>query len=157
MWKAYLKADAWVISKTQEAYLWLFDRTGVYVGTLMFASYTFTVALCFIRSGPAWWLFLFLASIGWTSGVRYLWQDKGEHVRYNAVSLMVERATWRYGFNLFMIACVIFDFLGLHFVQGLEETGFLVYSFLLTTKIRDRDKKPFFEKVEKREHANVTI
>lgn len=45
MWKAYMKGDAWVLSKNQDAYLWLLDRTGVYVGTLLFLCYVYVAVI----------------------------------------------------------------------------------------------------------------
>lgn len=64
MWKAYLKADAWVLSKSQDGYLWLLDRTGVYVATIAFFEYAASCALS-ILGGSGTILFLCaLAVIG---------------------------------------------------------------------------------------------
>lgn len=153
MWKAYLRVDAWVLSKIQDAYLWLLDRTGVYVGTLMFVSYVYVVGIFFWAYGTSWILIAILASVGITSGQRYLWQDKGKNERFNAASISIEGWALRHPLNLFVLFFTVFDAVILDPISASSKIVFLLYSYLLIVKIRNRDKKPFFKPAEQHDLA----
>lgn len=149
MWKAYLKGDAWVLSKIQDAYLWLLDRVGVYVGTLMFATYVYAAAGAVLaRNEPLWLWLILLAMTGWVAGIRYLWQDKAEHERYNMMAMFMEQWRWRHIINVFLGMALIIEIITLSPLAASQEIAFLVYGYLLLIKIRERDKKPFFKPVE---------
>lgn len=148
MWKAYMKGTAWVLSKIQDAYLWLLDRTGVYVGTLMFVCYVWIAAISVYRGESLWIWMLLLAIVGWVAGVRYLWQDKAQHERYNSLAMFMEQWPWNHVFNIFLGSMFFGFMIMLNPISASQQLAFLLYSYLLMVKIRERDKKPFFKPVE---------
>lgn len=148
MWKAYMKGDAWVLSKNQDAYLWLLDRTGVYVGTLLFLCYVYVAVVAVFRQEPIWLWMILLAMAGWVGGVRYLWQDKAQHKRYNSLAMFMEQWRWRHPFNVIIGTVFVGEVVTLNPLAASQEIAFLVYGYLLLIKIRERDKKPFFKPVE---------
>lgn len=151
MRKAYMKVDAWVLSKIQDAYLWLLDRTGVYVGTLMFATYVYVAAGAIFARHESLWLWLWmvlLAMTGWVAGIRYLWQDKAQHERYNSLAMFMEQWRWRHICNVLIGMVLIFEIIILDPLGASSQIAFLVYGYLLLIKIRERDKKPFFKPAE---------
>lgn len=146
MWKAYMRVDAWVLFKIQDAYLWLLDRTGVYVGTLMFATYVYVAAGAIFAREESFWLWMvLLAMTGWVAGIRYLWQDRAQHERYNMMAMFMEQWRWRHTFNIFIGMVLIFEIITLNPLAASQEIAFLVYGYLLLIKIREREKKPFFK------------
>lgn len=70
MWKVYLKLDAWIISKVQDAYLWLLDRTGVYVATLTFGIYAVVGLSEIMDGGSTLWCGVLIALVGFSVAPR---------------------------------------------------------------------------------------
>jgi hypothetical protein len=149
MWKAYLKADAWILSKTQDFYLWLLDRTGVYVATCGFAIYAGICTAELLNGGTLWLWLPLLALVGLTMGPKYLMQDRAEHVGFNFIASSMEAWRWRHGLNAAITSCVLLGVILLEPLTMVANLGFLLYGYLMLVRIRDRDKKPFFKPVEK--------
>ena len=153
MQKAYFKADAWLISKIQDAYLWLLDRTGVYVATLGFGIYV-VIGLAEVMDGSMPWLwFVLIALVGLSVVPRYLMQDKGQNERFNALSMAMTEWRWRHLISILIFDMAVVSAITLHPWGILANIGFVLYGYLSLIMIRDRDKKPFFKPVEKQELA----
>lgn len=151
MLKAYLKFDAYLIERINTIYLWLLDRTGVYVATIMFDAYVVAAAtsLCRANGLPIWYWMIILAFIGLFLGPRYLMQDKGEVLRFNIASLVLEKWVGRHVINVILMSFLVLDLLRLEPFDGLIQIIFLLFGYLNIIKIRDREKKPLFEKQER--------
>src|SRR5256885_11187356 len=87
------RCDERVIRLVQESYLWLLDRTGVYVATLAFGVYALAVWIeVTVLEGEPWLWCAFLAMIGAGNIPKYLMQDKGEITLHNSIALKIGRA-----------------------------------------------------------------
>lgn len=101
MWKAYLRLDAKIISFFQESYLWLLDRTGIYVATLAFMIYASACAIQVIfLNGPLWLWLPLIALVGLSLSSKYKLQDKGKNELFNFVAMAMEEMWFRHAFNL---------------------------------------------------------
>lgn len=153
MQKAYFKLDAWILTKIQVGYLWLLDRTGVYVASLGFSIYA-VIGLAEVLDGGWGWLWcLFIVAVGLSLAPRYLMQDKGENNRFNAIAMELTGWRWRHVLTIFLWDITLLALVTLHPWSALANLGFVIYGYLLLVLIRDRDKKPFFKPVEKQELA----
>ncbi len=149
IWKSYLKLDNWVISNLQNLYLWLLDRTGVYVATLMFVVYVGGLSPDIIRGRFPWWNCALTVLIGLVVILPYLKQDRGEIKRYNAFAIEIEGLIIRHAFNGLQIGIGVGSAIAGNYPSAAGCLAILVYQYLWVIKIRDRNKKPFFE--EKKE------
>jgi hypothetical protein len=152
MYKLYVKLDEYLLALCQETYLWVFDRTGIYVATVMFMLYAVVAALqLLLNQGSPWvWLPL-IVFVGLSASTQYRLQDKGP-VPFNAMSLAVRSLPLRFYVNFFMLSLLLaqafslvirFDLAGF-----ISQVLFVLYGYFQVVLIRDRDKKPFFEKQE---------
>lgn len=147
MRKAYMKMDGWIISALQDTYLWLLDRTGVYVATVSFATYTVVAGLNIAQGAfPTWAWIVLLAFVGLSSGHKYLMQDKGKNESLNFSAMRMEEWRWRHSINIALFCFLIIALLALDVVEIIEQLGFLLFGYCFLIKVRDRDKKPLFKK-----------
>ena len=148
MWKAYLKMDGWIISTLQETYLWLLDRTGVYLATVSFTTYA---ACCIVEVAvidgnfPRWVWGAMLAIVGLSSGHRYYLQDKGNNDQINVTAMEMEGQRLRHVINVMLLNFLLIYLIDLDLVKVAAMVGFILFQYLFVIKVRDRDKKPFFE------------
>lgn len=146
----YAKLDESAKQAAQNSYLWLLDRTGVYVATVQMAMYLLSGALITLKNGyMPWWIIIFLGLPGVFMGMKYLLQDKGKNDAINAGAMMYEASGFRQFANFYFTTMILLDFI---LRAGLYDVGFnlilLMIGYVETIKVRDRDKKPFFEKKE---------
>ena len=151
--KIYHAFDQFLLSKVQDGYLWLLDRTGVYVATLIFGSFLVAGAIGIFqnKSDPRWTVFLgvCITIIGLSCLFPYSLQDKGKNEKFNALALYIEAGYTRHFFVGLQYGFLVSHLIHLD-VISIIATVFLIACFILqTVKIRDRDKKPFFKPVEK--------
>ena len=151
--KIYYAFDQFLLSKVQDGYLWLLDRTGVYVATLIFGSFLVAAAIGIFqhKTDHGWMVFIgvCIAIIGLTCLLPYGLQDKGKNEKFNALALYIEAGYSRHFFVGLQYGFLVMDLIDLD-VISIIATIFLIACFILqTVKIRDRDKKPFFKPVER--------
>src|SRR6266446_8868224 len=100
--KIYHAFDQFLLSKVQDGYLWLLDRTGVYVATLIFGSFLVAAAIAIFQHKyhTGWMVFIgvCIAIIGLTCLLPYSWQDKGKNEIFNAIALSIEAGYGRHFF-----------------------------------------------------------
>ena len=148
MWKAYLKLDQKILGVLQDAYLWLLDRTGIYVASTAFLTYAGIAVLEVSGHGSLWVWGPLLALVGLSLGPNYLMQDRAENERFNLIAMLMEGTKWRHVWNIFILQVAVFAIITLDVRFFFVQVGFLIYGYLLLIKIRDRDKKPFLKPAE---------
>jgi len=155
MWKAYLTLDQKILALLQESYLWLLDRTGIYVATTTFIVYALCVVIevFYINSLNSWIWFAVLAFVGLGLGHKYVLQDRGENDRINAVAMFMETLKSRYVLDITFWVFFLTDVISLDPGRAITMLGFLTFNYTYVIKVRDRDKKPFFKTVEKHDLA----
>lgn len=153
MWKAYLKADAYILGIIQDAYLWLLDRTGVYVATLCFMIYATAAFVALSTGAPLLFWGPLLLMVGLSMLPRYTLQDKARNEHFNAIALMLQGWLWRHPFQIALSVSMLAETIALEPLQVLIDICFLLYTYMTLVMIRDRDKKPFFKPVENQELA----
>ncbi len=146
IWKSYLKLDNWIISYLQNLYLWLLDRTGVYVATLMFVTYVGGFSPDIIRGEFPWWNLMFIGLAALIIAIPYQEQNNGDIKRYNAFAIKIEGLFLRHAFNSFQIGLAVGSVIAGRYINSAGCLVMLIYQYLWVIKIRDRDKRPFFEK-----------
>lgn len=130
------KLDDWVIDHTQNVYLWLLDRTGIYAGTVMFLA----MAASVILEGAPIWQIIFLGIFGALAAYKYYLQDKKLLTVYNAMAdfernYRVIRAIGIF-ITLFNVICSVLD---QDLWKGCGEAMFVIWWYMLPVKIRDRE------------------
>ena len=150
MWKAYLRADKYVLDKIQNGYLWLLDRTGIYAATVMFIIFTCQPVLKILEGVKGYNLFygICIAIIGVQTIPLYLMQDKGDHTRYNSMAMFMEGTLLRHIFTSFQYGILLGDVVGMRPLSIIGSMCLIAFQFCWCIKIRERDKKPFFKPSE---------
>ncbi len=145
------KIDQWLIARGERAYLWVFDVTGVYVGTLMVVLGGALVGLYVARGNPFGWgdgFFLLLTMV--VAGLMYSQQASGTVEEYNA-SVEFQR-TFAYYPRWFMnYTIVVFTLVAIVKMDAammLQEALWLVYTYTVTTKIRERRPQEQWEEAK---------
>lgn len=138
----YRKADAWIIAKLNDLYLWSLDWTGVYIGTITFLVGAEQVAYWISRDKmwfAAFMLFLMLVN----AGLRYYQQAMEQIALYNAGAEWFEKSILRHMLVAFGFGTIIGEGITGHWVSLLDScaTQFLLYLWCI--KIRERQKKDF--------------
>lgn len=136
-----MSIDVQIQKATQDAYLWLFDRTGIYVSTIGMAT---QVSVAFLQSwndGKINYMAVFVAAfLSINLFARYHLQHSGSYETYNAVA-----RHW-YEFKLRHVACV--SWLAFAMITALlRDWGYcfasllqLVYfGYMMTWQIRKRE------------------
>lgn len=141
-----LRIDAYLIDRTQTAYLWLWDRTGIYVATPMFAA---CAADHFCYPAQAGWLRIFgIIVLGWFGlwcGVRYLAQATNDLRRLNAMQRGWAAWSLRPYFILLIVPVFLFqDIVQLNALHTLGDLFFAAWNYLGCVQVRDREPKEFF-------------
>lgn len=139
--KRILEADTRMIELTQEAYLWLWDRTGVYVGTLIFMA---SVVDHSVHLPMRWFHLLSLGFMGLFSGARYAAQQRDLRL-LNAAALEF-RAPWLRSVTLgILFGSVIADLTGGKLWLLLGDLSFAIWTYLACVCVRDREPKDLFQ------------
>lgn len=143
MLKTYKKFDAWLIHHFQGAYLWLLDRTGIYVGTVIFLNGTLVI-LHLIQQNSMWLAAFIMVAILLISLPRYLLQGAEKYETFNQVAAFEEGMSGRHLFLILNLICLALPPYSM--LDVLNNVSQQVMWYLLCLKIRERDRKPFFER-----------
>lgn len=130
--------DNRVIRMVQEVYLWLLDRTGVYVGTLIFAFGAidnFCLGLTFFR-------FVMLALIGVWSAGRYLAQATDLR-RLNRFARNFADTWFRVPITVVLAGSLTFEVCQLNWWRVTAHASFFCWLYLACIQVRDREPKDF--------------
>lgn len=142
----FRRADEAALRAVQDAYLWLLDRTGVYVATVTSISYlTGKMTWIATRNRPLDWvdvifisLILLFIQTGWSK------QHSGKLDEYNAQA-RVWRETWMR--DSFFLLCPFSTMMTLVTWNGLasacsildDASVLLVFGYLFTVQLRKRE------------------
>lgn len=136
-----MKIDEKLLETTQNAYLWIFDRTGIYVATVGFAI---QIAIPFIQSYAkgsldyvSLALMVFLA-VGLS--LRYAMQHAEKYEIFNAVARHARYMTWRPLVLWMWIALVTVNLLTMAWWYALTAAMQLFFfCYVCTWQIRKRE------------------
>lgn len=144
---ALLKSiDSKIIEAVQAAYLWLYDRTGVFLATLTFATIVADVFCGGLTTGLRLFDFLFLGYVGLTSAVRYHMQSTGQIAALNLGQLELRNSTIvRPIFIALMLSIIVIATYKSDAWKVASALLALLWQYLFCILIRDREPKDFFE------------
>jgi hypothetical protein len=134
--KKLAEVDAKLIDLIQAAYLWLYDRTGVYIATIATALILAGAALIrldWISLGMTGFLILLFSPL-------YLLQAFNQQSSINATARVERHSKVRYGFLLAMLI-LIPDYRPGYMAWGLLTT--IASGYMRCIQIRDREPKDF--------------
>lgn len=141
MMKFYRMLDEFFIAQTRRAYLWLYDWTGVYVGTVLFIL---TIAFVGVTGSTALVDFLVI----FVNGVCGCLLHHEQHNRpddFNAGAEQRIKWTGRHLLNLFVLGIIIVAVVSLDLGWTMMAAVWLTINYTMTIKIRKREPKEFFE------------
>jgi hypothetical protein len=133
--------DTFLLNRTQLAYDWLFDRTGVYNATLRMGFLLGMISPDLIRGRDVGISMFFIGFWGIINGIVYWWQDTKRYTEYNNAALNWEiNVTRRIGVPIVLLWVVTMDI----FVRRLywdipSDFCMIIYSYIATCTIRDRN------------------
>jgi hypothetical protein len=145
--------DQWIIDTLQAAYFWLLDRTGMYLASLQLVILAYVNVVLF-RDWSSWngviiFLMMFFGVINLlVLGHRYWLQGAGNSKAINSIASFMKGILWRHTINGFLFGGLIGEICTLDILQATSTVSVLVYGYLFLLTIRDREKKPFFERKE---------
>ena len=147
------RIDNALIQFHQAAYLWLLDRTGVYLGTLMMANalagnlhmYSSTAERWGFSSRVA--LFLLCTGLmGMVSARVWLLQKNGAYLAHNLMALRIQTfRIIRGGFFAFMLPVMLEEIYRLEVFSFLDSLLAVSLQYLLCVQLREREPKSFFK------------
>lgn len=145
MLKTLLRFDEMAIDLAQDAYLWLFDRTGIYAATMMFSGIV-AEHLCWPAMGHLGRALdlVMLAVLGlWCAG-RYVAQQYDRRL-YNALVEAWRAPMLRVIYLGILIGSLVVDLASPNPLGLLGDVLFVAWNSLACIYIRDREPKDFFE------------
>lgn len=133
--------DAKVFAKSQAAYLWLYDRTGIYVGTIGMTTIVAADALTVLhhgKLGPI--VFVNLTIIGFLCGFRYHIQNSEKYEVFNAIARHWHEARWRPVLGFIWIALMFDDLIHQRWLLVAAcILNFCFFGYVLCWQIRKRE------------------
>lgn len=83
--------------------------------------------------------------VGISSGHKYLLQDKGKNDQINYAAMMMEGMWIRRALDAMFFFLLFVSLVAMDPARVVAMIGFIIFQYLFLIKVRDRDKKPFFE------------
>lgn len=128
-----MKIDAWIIRWIEAGYLWLFDRTGVMVGSLMTVSMLVSI---FIMKAPLVWKAVLIALLMWTTWEYYEDQAKERYKKFNDRARYNQDGWWRLIVMGFTVGGTV-QHLG-DYLYHFSDLTFWVWIWLSCVQVRER-------------------
>lgn len=130
--------DAWLMAQSQRAYLWLLDRTGVYVATVGMLIYALGVSVFMFGQGKvSVVLTVILGLYGVILGFRYWQQDTQKNGEFNEISRNWSEAVVRRILMTMTLVIGAASFQNL-FTMFSYICDFVFFGYVLTIQIRER-------------------
>lgn len=131
--------DGDIINFVQSCYLWLFDRFGIYIGSLMFVMYVSHIAMSNIPIGAAVRIcFIVLSSYLW-SGPVYLLQAKHDLITLNSRQRLWTTFRFRKIVTILSFSVVLLDAAELHVRDVISDILLIIFMYLGCVQARDRE------------------
>lgn len=146
----FLKSlDGKVAASINAAYLWMFDRTGVFVGTIGLLIFAANLSMIEWGKAPSFLLavLIIIAAINLVIlGYRYWLQGSGNTKIYNAQAAgYLEQVKLRLFFNILCLQTFVLDAVSGDWRGSVLNILIMTYGYIPCILIRDRDKKPWWE------------
>lgn len=140
IWNLILRTDEVALDWIEAGYLWLMDRTGIYVGTLTFVGWTTPVLVAQIYRGTYWLDYVAVLVFALIGVSQYLAQSKRMHKKWN-----VDAERWRRSSTRAILTLVWVSFLPWDYVRrGIPEVASslltLAILYLWGVRLRDPEK-----------------
>lgn len=137
--KKLLAADEYLIEIVQSTYLWLWDRTGVYVASILFVLIVVD-HVCYGPLGP--FDFTILAIVGaWAT---YLYVAQAKDLRQLNLMQRAWAGNWFRLLSVILtiaaLATALFD---LNYWRLASNAAWLAFTYFACVQVRDRDPKDF--------------
>lgn len=140
--------DSQIILKLQEAYLWLYDRSGVYVATCMMVSIFIGIGALTLNDGKMDFLRIFVVILNLVVVIPNYWmQEKQEFTQFNFIAMMLHQSMFRFGFVYFWcFPMFMLDMLLMKWAWGINQVAVIVFLYLSCIMIREREPKDWITK-----------
>jgi hypothetical protein len=137
--------DEKVCDWIEDFYLWWFDRTGVMLATVAMTIILIAYFLVGAYTHTICWFLLGLVGLFW--GLNYSMQASGNHELCNCYAIAWRGATFRLFCTSYNGIVLIIGFIGspINWNMQIGTALLLLYGYICCIRLRDRDKKPFFE------------
>ena len=131
------------VKMVNDAYLWVLDWTGIYVGTIIFINCAPMFSILWYKI-PVWLSLIFLTCAMIMSCQLYWMQNSGNKIQLNAYAEQAKGSMWRWCFLWFNIGSLISDiFIRVTLLQVVADICAILFWYIICIKIRDREKKKF--------------
>ena len=139
--------DTWLLNKAQEWYTWLWNRTGIYIGTIYFSVFVLSCLNDIWLNGPLVIQICMIFWVGMSGGISYYWQDKKMYEKLNECAMIWEESTVRRWMVNPIIVYLMVSKTFQMAVLGFVCIAFLIpWSYIETVTVADRE--PPEEKTE---------
>jgi hypothetical protein len=133
--------DNWLIAKTQQGYLWLFDRTGVYCATLRLIFWGLIFLPDILRQKVDW-IFAVIGGITLANHMYgYYLQDTKRYAVYNQYAEQWEDQ-WilrTIVISFITVASMLHDLTKGQYWDVPCDSSFIIWTYLSCSRIRDRE------------------
>lgn len=137
--KWLVSTDQRLIGWLEDVYLWIWDRTGVYIGSLIFCAYVGD-HVCW---GPLKSInFFCIACSGAVCGQRYAAQLKDLRL-LNDLQRMWRDLAWRRWFSILVFNMLVLDMITTNVWHFSSDFLMLLWSYLGCVQVREREPKEF--------------
>ena len=136
----YLRIDQYLINKIQDAFLWLFDWTGIFVAPIALCMFVLTII---IRGKINPFDYIALALIGYALLDYYRDQASENFTVYNLRARFMQSIWIRHLFVLLTYVAMVITIINVDIKGFIGEILFISYMYLLVVQIRKREPKEF--------------
>lgn len=137
------RLDRFIIHSVQDVYLWIFDRTGLCVGTLALTLPVLAIILG--GHGLGWFEMLYLSYMALVSWVLYSDQMNNRIELFNARAERNRMSMGRRVLNIIVVYGIIQDVVRLHPTHLVGWLGWLAFSYVMVIQIRKREPPEHLE------------
>lgn len=135
--------DRYIITKLQDAYLWVYDWTGVYVASLAVGFFLFGKVISGFTLDPVSLLLTIFNIVILIPA--YIEQDKNQILMYNARALSYQTMMPRKLLTAFVAGLTAGEIVFHEYADAVYGVCIILYVYLLTVCIREREPKEWFK------------
>lgn len=147
-----IKFDTWLITNMEDAYLWIYDRSGVYLGTVGMIAMVISAMVDLVSytdQGFLKGLTIFnVALIGFNMFQINSRQSKEEYLLHNLIADFFRSSKVRCGFFFVFYTFVVLHTIRLDGLKVVSDLAFIVVMVSVTIRLREREPKDWFKAKE---------